>query len=39
MIKAVLDTNILVSALLSPSGFPAKVIDHVLKLLMFSRQG
>ncbi len=30
MIKAVLDTNILVSALLSPSGAPAKVFDHVL---------
>lgn len=30
MIKAVIDTNILVSALLSPSGSPAKVIDHVL---------
>ncbi|PKM82264.1 MAG: putative toxin-antitoxin system toxin component, PIN family [Firmicutes bacterium HGW-Firmicutes-14] len=28
--KAVLDTNILVSALLSPSGNPAKVLDHVL---------
>ena len=30
MIKAVIDTNILVSALLSPSGSPAKVLDHVL---------
>lgn len=30
MIKAVIDTNILVSALLSPSKSPAKVIDHVL---------
>ncbi|PKM42573.1 MAG: putative toxin-antitoxin system toxin component, PIN family [Firmicutes bacterium HGW-Firmicutes-8] len=30
MIKAVIDTNILVSALLSPSGNPAKVFDHVL---------
>ncbi len=30
MIKAAIDTNILVSALLSPSGSPAKVIDHVL---------
>lgn len=30
MIKAVIDTNILVSALLSPSGSPAKVFDHVL---------
>ena len=30
MIKAVIDTNILVSALLSPFGSPAKVIDHVL---------
>ena len=30
MIKAVLDTNVLVSALLSPSGAPAKVFDHVL---------
>lgn len=30
MIKAVIDTNILVSALLSPSGNPARVFDHVL---------
>lgn len=30
MIKVVLDTNILISALLSPSGAPAKVFDHVL---------
>ncbi|RCX10355.1 putative PIN family toxin of toxin-antitoxin system [Anaerobacterium chartisolvens] len=30
MIKAAIDTNILVSALLSPSGSPAKVIDCVL---------
>ncbi len=30
MLKAVIDTNILVSALLSPYGSPAKVIDHVL---------
>ncbi len=30
MLKAVIDTNILVSALLSPSGSPAKVLDHVL---------
>lgn len=30
MIKAVMDTNVLVSALLSPSGAPAKVFDHVL---------
>lgn len=30
MIKAVIDTNILVSALLSPSGSPARVFDHVL---------
>ncbi len=30
MMKAVIDTNILVSALLSPSGSPAKVIDHML---------
>lgn len=30
MIRAVLDTNILVSALLSPKGAPAKVFDHVL---------
>ncbi|MHB8126887.1 MAG: putative toxin-antitoxin system toxin component, PIN family [Desulfitobacteriaceae bacterium] len=30
MIKAVLDTNILVSALLSPFGSPSKVFDHVL---------
>jgi putative PIN family toxin of toxin-antitoxin system len=30
MIKAVLDTNILISALLSPAGAPAKVFDHVL---------
>jgi uncharacterized protein len=30
MLKAVIDTNILVSALLSPSGSPAKVLDYVL---------
>ncbi len=30
MIKAVLDTNILVSAFLSPSGAPTKAFDHVL---------
>lgn len=30
MIKAVLDTNILVSAFLSPKGAPAKIFDHVL---------
>ena len=30
MLKAVIDTNILVSALLTPSGSPARVIDHVL---------
>ncbi len=30
MIKVVIDTNILVSALLSPSGSPARVLDHVL---------
>jgi len=30
MFKAVLDTNILVSALLSPAGAPARVFDHVL---------
>lgn len=30
MIKVVIDTNILVSALLSPSGSPAKVFDFVL---------
>lgn len=30
MIRAVLDTNILISALLSPKGAPAKVFDHVL---------
>jgi len=30
MLMAVIDTNILVSALLSPSGSPAKVLDHVL---------
>jgi putative PIN family toxin of toxin-antitoxin system len=30
MIMAVLDTNVLVSALLSPSGSPARVLDHVL---------
>lgn len=30
MIKAVIDTNILVSALLSLSGSPARVFDHVL---------
>lgn len=30
MIKAVMDTNVLVSSLLSPSGAPAKVFNHVL---------
>jgi putative PIN family toxin of toxin-antitoxin system len=30
MLKAVIDTNILVSALLTPSGRPARVLDHVL---------
>lgn len=30
MIRAVLDTNVLVSALLSPSGAPAKVLNHVI---------
>jgi putative PIN family toxin of toxin-antitoxin system len=30
VIKAVIDTNILVSALLTPQGFPAKIIDLVL---------
>jgi uncharacterized protein len=30
LIKAVIDTNVLVSALLSPAGSPAKVFDHVL---------
>ena len=30
MIHAVIDTNILVSALLSPSGLPAKIFNHVL---------
>jgi putative PIN family toxin of toxin-antitoxin system len=30
MIKAVLDTNIIISALLTPNGSPAKVFDHVL---------
>ena len=30
MLKVVIDTNILVSALLTPSGSPARVIDHVL---------
>ncbi|HHY06093.1 MAG TPA: putative toxin-antitoxin system toxin component, PIN family [Clostridia bacterium] len=30
MLKAVIDTNVLVSALLSPSGKPAKVLDNVL---------
>ena len=30
MIKAVLDTNILVSAFLNPKGAPAKVFDYVL---------
>lgn len=30
MIKVVIDTNIIVSALLSPSGSPAKVFNHVL---------
>ena len=27
MIKAVIDTNVLVSGLISPKGFPAKIID------------
>lgn len=30
MIRAVIDTNVLVSALLSPSGAPAKVFDYIL---------
>lgn len=30
MIKVVLDTNVLVSALLTPSGNPARVLDHIL---------
>lgn len=30
MIKVVIDTNILVSALLNPSGNPARVLDHLL---------
>lgn len=30
MIKAVIDTNILVSALLTPTGSPAKILDYVL---------
>jgi len=30
MMKVVLDTNILISALLSPYGAPAQVFDHVL---------
>lgn len=30
MLKVVIDTNILVSALLTPSGRPARVLDHVL---------
>jgi putative PIN family toxin of toxin-antitoxin system len=30
MISVVIDTNILVSALLSPFGSPAKILDHVL---------
>lgn len=30
MIKVVIDTNILVSALLTPSGNPAKVLDYIL---------
>lgn len=30
MIKAVIDTNVLVSALLSPNGCPAAIFDHVL---------
>ncbi len=30
MIKVVIDTNVLVSALLTPSGNPARVLDHVL---------
>ena len=29
MIKVVIDTNIIVSALLSPFGSPARVLDHV----------
>jgi uncharacterized protein len=37
MIKAVVDTNILVSALLSPSGSPARILDLVLneKIIMY----
>jgi putative PIN family toxin of toxin-antitoxin system len=30
LIKVVLDTNVLVSALLTPSGNPARVLDHIL---------
>lgn len=30
MIKAVIDTNVLVSALLSPNGYPATILDHIL---------
>ena len=30
MVRAVIDTNVLVSSLLSPSGAPGKVFDHVL---------
>ena len=30
MIKAVIDTNVLVSALLSPNGCPAAILDHIL---------
>jgi uncharacterized protein len=30
MMRAVIDTNILVSALLTPNGNPAKVLDYVL---------
>lgn len=30
MLKAVIETNVLVSALLSPSGNPAKILEHVL---------
>lgn len=30
MLKAVIDTNVLVFALLSPSGSPARVFDHAL---------
>jgi uncharacterized protein len=30
MIKAVIDTNALVAALLSPAGSPAQILDHII---------